>query len=169
MDFIPELHMPVSFYFAVSLPYLGLYGHEPTRYSLGYLGQPNQYETSFSEVTGLKTSMQTIELQEAGNPVKHSLPDKVTYSDLVLKRGIATMGSNIVQWCKKTLDVPFAQRIETHTVIVDLLNPEGEPARSWTFYRAYPVSWETDSFSSTANKLSIETITLKHAGMTRTL
>ncbi|MGK0290125.1 MAG: phage tail-like protein [bacterium] len=143
-------YYPVAFYFVIKIA-------------------GSDQESSFQEVSGIKSTVETTTLEVGGSDAKYPVPTNVTYSDLVLKRGLASTRSPLVKWCQTTVETPFNQLIQTKDIEVQLLNPQGKPARSWNFRRAYPIVWEVDTFNAMENKLAIETITFKHFGFTRTL
>ncbi|WP_163833862.1 phage tail protein [Spartinivicinus ruber] len=148
-----DSYIPTVFYFSV--------------YVSGFLG-----ETSFTEVSGLDYTIETEGLSEGGSEATYQVPKSaspVTYSDLVLKRGIASRASQLGMWCINCTQNLTYNSIQAKDIMVSLLNPDSLPIRSWCFQQAYPVKWSVDPFNSTENKLAIETITLKHGGFTRIL
>ncbi|MDE1460667.1 phage tail protein [Spartinivicinus poritis] len=152
-DLLFDAYIPPVFYFSV--------------YVSGFLG-----ETSFTEVSGLDYTIATEALSEGGSEATYQVPKSaspVTYSDLVLKRGIASSASQLGLWCINCTQNLTSNSIKSKDITVTLLNPDGLPVRVWYFTQAYPVKWSVDSFNSTENKLAIETITLKHGGFTRIL
>lgn len=127
-------------------------------------------DMAFSEVSGISTEIELEPLPEGGeNRFIHQLPKAVKHGNLELKRGIATMLSPLVLWCKDTLEGEFANPIELQTVIVMLRGGLGEPLRIWQFNDAYPVKWSVDGFSSTKNEVAIEHIALAYSYSQRTL
>lgn len=143
---------PVAFYFKVFFVELGM-----------------DSDTSFQDVSGIGREMKTEDYAEGGeNGFVHHLPKSVEYKRLVLKRGIATKKSALIAWCNTVLEGEFSEKIETKTVKVFLMNAKGKVIRSWQFNKAYPVKWEVDSFNSTKNEVSIETIELCYHNFSRT-
>ena len=126
-------------------------------------------DTSFTEVSGLDWKAETEEISEGGRMEKRTVVKEIKYKDLELKRGLSTMASPLAVWCNSLIMYPESNSITPATVIVNLLDSSGNPARSWVFDRAYPVAWSVDKFSSTDNKVVIESITLKHSGFMRLL
>jgi len=120
-------------------------------------------DTSFQEVSGITSEMETEDLNEGGeNRFAHRLPKSLKHSRLVLKRGVAEMDSPLVSWCGDVLDGEFIKPIEPMTIEVRLMNEEGEPVRAWSFVNAFPVSWEVEGFNSTRNEIAIEKIELSY-------
>lgn len=118
--------------------------------------------TSFQEVTGIGSEIETEEVIEGGeNRYVHRLPKAVKHPKLVLKRGIAPGKSPLVRWCKDVLE-EFKIPIKPELLHVHLLNEKGDPIRSWSFANAYPVNWEVESFNSTKNEVALEKIELSY-------
>ncbi len=120
-------------------------------------------DTSFQEVSGIGSEMETEDLAEGGeNRFVHRLPKTLKHPKLVLKRGVAPMDSPLVDWCKDVLEGQFIKQVEPMTVEVSLMNEAGEPTRVWSFVNAFPVSWEVEGFNSTKNEIAIEKIELSY-------
>jgi phage tail-like protein len=127
-------------------------------------------DMAFSEVSGISTEIELEAVPEGGeNRFVHQLPKAIKHGNLELKRGIATMLSPLVLWCKDTLEGEFASRIVPQTVVVMLRGGHGEPLRAWLFNDAYPVKWSVDGFSAIKNEVAIEHIALAYSYSQRTL
>lgn len=144
---------PVAFHFSVNVGAL-----------------PLPVDSSFQEVSGLTQSMETEELREGGeNRFSHQLPLGTKQGRLSLKRGVATVTSPLMLWCKETLEGGLTRPILTMPVLVRLKGADGLPLRAWLLDNAYPVSWEIEAFSSTKNELAIEQIELAYTTSMRLL
>lgn len=122
-------------------------------------------DTSFQDVSGLEREIQTDDIYEGGeNSLVHRLPKNVKYPKLVLKRGVTSKKSDLVEWCSGILEGGFNQKIATRSAHVLLMNAEGKAVRSWHFRNVYPVKWAVDSLNSTKNEIAIETIELSYSG-----
>ena len=120
-------------------------------------------DTSFQEVSGIGSEIDTEEVVEGGeNRYVHRLPKGVKHPKLVLKRGIAKGTSPLVIWCRSVLEADFIAPIVPMPILVFLLDENGAPARAWSFANAYPVNWEVDDFNSTKNEVAIEKIGRAH-------
>ncbi|MYM67112.1 phage tail protein [Pseudoduganella sp. FT55W] len=127
-------------------------------------------DMAFSEVSGIATEIELEPLTEGGeNRFIHQLPKAVKHGNLELKRGIASMLSPLVLWCKDTLEGEFASMITLQTVMVMLRGGHGEVLRAWQFNDSYPVKWSVDGFSSTKNEVAIEKISLAYSYSQRVL
>ncbi len=128
------------------------------------------FDTSFQDVSGIKATVETEPYNELGeNNHVLQLPKAPTYSNLVLKRGIADMKSPLVKWCRSIFEGNFSSPINSMLVQVHLIGGDKVPVRSWAFSNAYPVSWEVDGFNSTKNEVAIETIELRYSYLSRLL
>jgi len=120
-------------------------------------------DTSFQDVSGISREMETEDVPEGGeNGFVHRLPKSVKYQKLILKRGISTRKSELVEWCSKVLEGGFAEKITPRMVHILLMNADGKAVRAWHFTNAYPVKWVVDGFNSTKNEIAIETIELSY-------
>lgn len=133
---------PVAFYFQLSLS--GVAANE---------------DAAFKEVSGISTEMGGEEIAEDGNNVfKHRVPTSVKFSNLVLKHGLVTKNSEIINWCNKTLGGNLHDLVETKNIIVKLLDENGNPIKSWSFVNAWPVKWEVSDLNSGRNEFVIESL-----------
>lgn len=158
--------IPVAFYFKVHFIFDGVVSGEPVAVSATAFSAA--VDASFSEVSGLGWKAGTEDVSEGGRMEKRTVYTGVEYDDLVLRRGIVPIGSPLTIWCEMVKYLKGGSIVPA-TVIVNLLDANGAPSRSWVFNRAYPVAWSIDNFNSMENKLAIESISLKHAGCTRML
>jgi len=131
------------------------------RVSFGGIG--TTVDASFQEVSGIGAKIETEEVIEGGeNTFVHMLPTKVTHTNLVLKRGIAPIDSELVTWCQDTI-VGGLSAIAPKMVHVHLLDADRNPLHGWTFGNAYPVRWELGAFNAEENKVAVETVELAYA------
>ncbi|ERM81214.1 hypothetical protein P872_20220 [Rhodonellum psychrophilum GCM71 = DSM 17998] len=139
--FQPGYVPPTAFYFAVKFP------------------RSKPLDSSFQEVSGLKVTVETMEMKEGGdNLFVHHLPQSIKYENLVLKRCLLP-GSDLEKWCRNAIE---NFKFEPKDIFLHLLAPKSNILASWSIVQAFPVSWELGSLSSTKNELAIETLTLKY-------
>lgn len=132
-------------------------------FRVGFALTLGMQDTSFQEVTGIGSEVETEEVVEGGeNRYVHRLPTSVKHPQLELKRGIAKMTSPLVIWCRSVFEGDFIAPIVPMLMTVFLLNESKAPVRAWTFANAYPVNWEVEDFGSTKNEVAIEKITLSY-------
>lgn len=118
----------------------------------------------FSECSGLDFEQETFPYREGGlQSTTHQLPGRFKYSNLTLKRGIASDGDSLWAWVKDTIQ---GKTIKTHDVQVELYDLQGKsPIRSWGFKDAYPVRWSATALSFDQNTVAVETLVLAHQGI----
>lgn len=120
-------------------------------------------DASFQEVSGISTELDTESVPEGGeNRFVHTLPKGVKHPHLELKRGIASLSSPLVMWCRSVFEGEFIVPIRPQSLMVQLLDETHIPIRIWTFANAYPVKWEIEGFGSTKNQVAIEKIVLSY-------
>ena len=150
MDLFSD-YPPSSFYFKVVFTLTG-----------------GQVDTSFQDVSGISGELNVEEVEEGGeNRFVHKLPKKVKHGNLVLKRGIATISSPLVIWCKSVIEGDLSSSIVTMPIMVYLMNEYQVPIRGWLFGNAYPVKWNVGDFNSTKNEVVLETIELSYTTLNR--
>lgn len=131
----------------------------------------------FSEATGFEVQIETEEYREGGvNTHTHKLPTRVTYADLVLRRGVVDP-QVLWDWIDRTtaavdiprqtdgerVRLPHLQR-DVHVVSCD---PAGTDVSRWAFEKAYPVRWEGPQFQADQGSVAVETLELAHQGVSR--
>lgn len=120
-------------------------------------------KASFSEISGVTVSLETIPIKSV-NGDSDEVPRGVSYSPLVLKRGLTGVQSQLMAWVTATMfsekqDIP---KIVTKTVIVNLLSDQGSPLATWVFIGAYPTKWSMSGLKAMSNDLVIEELELKY-------
>jgi phage tail-like protein len=142
---------PVSFYFLVTF-----------QNSKGVI-----FQTSFSEVRGIGWKLQTKEDRLFGLKVK--MPDQMTQNELVLVRPITALSDDFSDWVDKcSLKLAFRNGndnmigVKACDVVVKLMDHNGEPRASWSFYHAYPVDYSLGNLKASESGLAMETITLTY-------
>lgn len=120
-------------------------------------------DAAFAEISGIEATIEVDALSEGGeNRFAHQLPSKISHANLQLKRGVAPLTSFLVVWCKSVFDGGFNQQITTKHLLVNLLDENGLPVRSWGIFNAFPVKWQVEGFISTKNEVAIEQIELSY-------
>lgn len=143
---------PVAFHFSVS--FTG--------------GGPSVSDAAFQEVGGLETEIEVITLQEGGeNRFQHRLPEKVSHTNLTLKRALEPADSGLVAWCKETLEGGFQTPIKPKGVVVKLLDEKANPVAVWSIAGAYPLKWSLGTLDAMGNELAFETIELSYLTIRR--
>lgn len=119
-------------------------------------------EATFSECGGLQAETEVFEWEEGGlNEFKHRLPGRTKYSNLVLKRGIAT--AKLWEWYAEAIQ----GKVQRRSLSVILHGYAGMPEVRWNITAAYPTKWAGPTLKSGATEAAIETLELAHHGLKR--
>ena len=123
---------------------------------------PNPLDIRFQRVSGLSGEVTTRPVKEGGqNAYTHRLPDRVSYGNLVLERGMV-IGS--------LLNVEFnvalsALEFLPSNVLVTLFGEDQVPLAGWLFIKAYPVKWFTSDLDARQEDIVIDTMELAYERM----
>lgn len=122
---------------------------------------------TFTEVSGLELDVGVEELEEGGqNQFVHKLPGRITWPNLVLKRGM-TKGDELFAWVQKSSGDGFAgqgSKVERKSAAVTLVDDKGTRLRAWELDGAFPVRWRGPNFAATSNDLAAEELEIAHHG-----
>jgi phage tail-like protein len=136
------------------------------RFSVNFHGSSQQIDASFSEVSGISAQLTTEEIIEGGeNRFKHRLPLQMSYTPLVLKRGVVTAKSDLFDWIKKSFANGLnaeKRAIELQNLDLNLLDDSNNKLITWTFIGAYPIKFDISGLKADSNQLAIETIELSY-------
>jgi phage tail-like protein len=118
----------------------------------------------FTEVTGLESEVQLESYQEGGvNGYIHQFPTQVTFSNLVLTRGLTDVD---VLWNWYWMTVQGVPLLLNGTIM--LLDNQRLPVMWWNFKDAYPVKWSGPKFDASIDtQVGVEQIELVHRGLTK--
>jgi phage tail-like protein len=118
-------------------------------------------EAAFSECSGLQAETEIFEWEEGGwNAHKHRLLGRRKYSNIVLKRGIAT--KELLDWYHKYQVGQEYKRLELSII---LYGYTGNPELRWNVVGALPVKWVGPTFKSGSTEVAVETFELAHHGL----
>jgi phage tail-like protein len=119
-------------------------------------------EGAFSEVTGLEASMEVKSIREGGaNNGAHQRAGQITFSTVVLKRGVTT-SRDLWRWWSLLARGALAHRL---TVRITLQDPAGAPVMTWRLERALPVKFKAADFNARATEVGIEELHFVHEGL----
>ena len=124
----------------------------------------------FAEVTGLQVEVEVETFNEGGvNGHAHHLPGRMTWPNLVLKRGI-TSDDNLLAWFHRSTGNTFASegKVERVTAAVTVVSSTGERLRSWNLIDAVPVRWTGPTLANTADEQLQEELEVAHHGFEAT-
>ena len=125
---------------------------------------------TFKEITGLSVDIGVEEVEEGGqNGFVHKLPGRMTWPNLVLKRGV-TSSNTLFAWINKISGDGFTgqqNKVTRSTLAIVLVGADGTSRlRSWNFEGAFPVKWSGPSFSATSTEPAEEELEIAHHGFT---
>ena len=119
-------------------------------------------EGSFSECSGLQAELEIFEWQEGGvNNFTHRLPGRAKFSNITLKRGIAT--PELWKWFNDAR----SGKIQRHNISIVLYGYQGMRKIQWSVSGALPIKWIGPNFKADANEVAVESIELIHNGFDR--
>jgi len=117
--------------------------------------------TGFSECSGLEATMQVEEYSEGGeNRFIHKFPTRMTYSNIVLKRGI-TLSEDLWNWHADYVN----GRGKRRDGIIILRSEQQIPLKTWLFERGLPLKWSGPSLNAAQSAVAIETLEIAHQGL----
>ena len=122
----------------------------------------------FSAVSGLSMSVEVETYQEGGeNNYEHKFPGRVTWENLVFKRGI-TNDNNLFNWFELTVGPGFmlTDSFSRATAGVTMLSANGRRLRSWVIQDAFPVRWKGPDFDANNDEVPTEELEVAHHGFT---
>lgn len=121
----------------------------------------------FREVSGLKVQVEVEEYAEGGeHGFVHKLPGRLTWPNLVLKRGV-TNDDHLLDWLHEAAGDGLVQRngkATRATAAVTLVGSNFIRLRTWELIDAIPVSWSGPTLASTSTDLPEEELEIAHHG-----
>ncbi len=120
----------------------------------------------FTEVEGLEVSVEVEEFAEGGmNGFSHKLPTRITYPNLVLKRGV-TWENSLFVWFEETEVVGAAAKgkVSRATLGITMISGTGSRLRSWIAHDAIPVRWTGPSLANSQDEVPTEELEVAHHG-----
>src|SRR6476660_8297177 len=111
------------------------------------------------EVSGLEVNVAVEDLEEGGeNSYVHKLPGRMTWPNLVLRRGV-TQNDGLLDWLNKSSGEQFAangNKVTRSSAAVTLIASDGKRLRAWEFDGAFPVRWTGPQFAVTSMTQAVE-------------
>ena len=115
----------------------------------------------FSEVDLPSGEIEVIEYREGADRVSSArkLPGRVTYPNVVLKRGVAGR-LELFDWWKAVRDGSLDRR----NVSITLLDEARNAVQRWVLRNAWPAKLDYSRLDARGNEVAIETLELAHEG-----
>jgi len=121
----------------------------------------------FMEVSGLEVEIGVESIEEGGqNGFSHTLPGRMSWPNLTLKRGI-TQNDSLLKWLNKSSGDGFAgagNKLSRTSAAVTLISASGKRLRAWNFDGAFPVKWKGPSFAASSSEMAVEELEIAHHG-----
>lgn len=117
-------------------------------------------DVRFQSVSGLTVEYDYESFKEGGeNRFEHKLPVRTKYADMVLKRGMLTGDSDVIEWF---LEAFQNRNFQPSDINVILMNEAGDPLRTWKISHAIPKKWTISDLNANENAIVIETMELTY-------
>ncbi len=120
----------------------------------------------FQECSGLNAEIQIESYREGGlNDFEHKLPGVATYSNLILKSGVAS-AMDFWHWFYKT-SLGTIERKQVSVILYHHSRTDGKGGEGmrWNLLDAFPVKWEGPSFNAEDSQVVMQTLELAHHGI----
>ena len=113
----------------------------------------------FSEVDLPGARIEAIEYREGADKTSAArrLPGRVTYDDVVLRRGL-TGGTELYDWFNAIREGVLDRR----DVRITLLDEARNPVYAWRLLRAWPTRYELGGLHALGNEVVVETLELAY-------
>jgi phage tail-like protein len=158
---------PPGFHFTIKIEDAPPPGKSPKLMAALKMAKAVGYDNSFMEISGLSGTVQTEAIVAGGvNDKVFKVPKGTDFSNLVLKRGLVTLSSDLQDWCEDSLK-STDYKITLKNVTLMLLDNKHTPVKAWKLERAYPVKYEVSGFDAMTGKLMIENIELCYQKLDR--
>lgn len=114
-------------------------------------------EAQFAEVVVPSAEIAVVEYREGADKTSatRKLPGRVSYGNVVLKRGI-TADLSLYQWFRAVSQGDFQPR----NVLIVLLDAQRQDVRRWLGRDAWPVKYEGPALNAKNNEVAIELLEL---------
>jgi len=116
---------------------------------------------SFSECSGLDTTLEVEDYREGGNNgLVRKCPTRVSWGNLRLRRGIAR-NDELWLW-----HFDFVEgRGKRRDGVITLLDERQHPVKTWRFKRGLPVKYVGPSLNAGQSQVAVEEIEIGHEGI----
>jgi len=119
-------------------------------------------ESGFTGVSGLEGVVEVEEYREGGDASVRKEPGSVSYSNVVLRRGL-TSSKKLFEWWDAVRD----GNVDRRNVVVVLLDRRGQEVARWQVSGAFPVRYAAPDLDAESDDVAIETLELAHEGIER--
>jgi phage tail-like protein len=121
----------------------------------------------FEEVHGLEVEIAVTSFKEGGqNGHEHKLPGRMSWPNLVFKRGIIKSDS-FFAWMQKSSGDGFTgedNKLTRSTCAITVLSQQGQRLRAWEVEGAFPVKWTGPRLAAASSQTLDEELEVAHHG-----
>jgi len=124
-------------------------------------------QAQFKECSGLDSTSEVVEYKEAnkdGVTVVRKVPGALTWSDIVLKRGITDI-MELWDWRKQIEEGKVDEARKNGSIV--LYNQSNQEMARWNFVDGWPTKITGPQISADSNEIAIEELTIAHEGLER--
>ena len=131
-----------------------------------------QYQTGFTEVSGLTSDTDVIDYREGGDPsTSRKLPGLTKYAPITLKRGL-TGDTAFEDWANKVNnfqgDAAMSLATFRKDIAIEVFNPQGTKVLAYNVFRAWVSEYQAlPQLDAGGNAVMITTIKIENEGWVR--
>jgi phage tail-like protein len=119
-------------------------------------------ESGFINVSGLEGSVDVEEYREGDDFGSRKAPGSVSYSNLVVRRGM-TDSKELWEWWERVRD----GEVDRRNISIKLLDDRREVVARWNVFQAWPVRYTAPDLNAESDDVAIEALELTHEGFDR--
>jgi len=115
---------------------------------------------AFQEVSGMDVENQVIEYRASNNPLFSTIkmPGIAKYGNVTMKRGVFVNDNTFWNWHAEI----SMNTIKRRTVIIKLLDENGEVTMKWILNNAWPTKITSTDLKSDGNEVAVDTLEIAH-------
>lgn len=115
---------------------------------------------AFQEVSGMDKEVQVIEYRKSNSPLfsVQKMPGIVKYGNITMKRGVFVNDNNFWKW----MDEIKMNTIKRRTVLIKLLDEDGNTTMQWQLNQAWPTKITGTDLKSDGNEVAVDTLEIAH-------
>jgi phage tail-like protein len=119
-------------------------------------------ESGFLEVSGLEGHVEVEEYREGGDLGVRKAPGNVSYSNVVVRRGM-TSSRELWEWWDRVRD----GEVDRRNMSIELLDDTRQVVARWQVSSAWPIRYTAPDLNAESDDVAIETLELTHEGIDR--
>lgn len=115
---------------------------------------------AFQEVSGMDTENQIIEYRKSNSPLFSTtkMPGIAKYGNVTMKKGVFVNDNTFRAWQQQIK----MNTIARHTVIIKLLDEQGDVTLQWTLTNAWPTKITSTDLKSDSNEIAVELVEIAY-------